>query len=290
VGSNRLREMRNSGGMPHQIKSWFGADVPGAVSHPTGQALTAKWMQIRSERDPILADFWHEADEAFVERSILFLRSDQDYVYLHHGAYLRGRIGFSMQGRSLSELRTRIRAPLMDVYDRSIEEFVIAYLLSFADFMHDVVLWGRLVLPLRLSANDPRVALLVYCQPIVDKPAILRALFERTRASTIIATPIKDSAGTVTDGWIVAINDEGSRLTGVVEHATGDLLLRHIPLFARDDLWAYLMERLPQQVATATVSDRTKGQTFNLQVEWLDDYIVIRATPLSETGDVFLID
>jgi hypothetical protein len=281
--------MRN-GGMTHQVKSWFGAEVPGAVSHPTGQALTAKWMQIKSERDPVLADFWHEADDALVERSILFLKSNEDYVYLHHGAYLRARIGFSMQGRSLSELRTRIRPSLMEIYDRSTNELIVAYLLSFADFMHDVVLWGRLVMPLRLSATDSRVALLVYCQPIADKPTILRALFERSHVSTIIATPIKDDAGAVIDGWIVAINDEGSRLTGVVEHATGDLLLRHIPLFARDDLWAYLMERLPHQVATATVSDRSKGQTLNLQVEWLDDYIVVRATPLAETGDVFLID
>jgi hypothetical protein len=276
-------------GMTHQLKSWFGAEVPGALPHSTGQALAAKWMQIRTERDPTLADFWHDADEAFVERSILFLKSEDDYVYLHHGAYLRGRIGFSMQGRSLSELRTRIRAALTESYDRSTTDFTLAYLLSFGDFTHDVVLWSRLVMPLRLSAADPRVALLVYCQPIADKPTILRALFERTRASTIIAMPVQNEAGRTIDGWIVALNDEASRFTGI-EHATGDLLLRNIPLFARDDLWAYLMERLPHGVASATVSDRGKGQTLNLQVEGLDEYIVIRATPLAETGDVFLVD
>lgn len=276
--------------MAHQVKSWFGADVPGTVSHPTGQALTAKWLQIKAERDPTLADFWHQTDEAFLERSILFLKSERDYIYLHHGAFLRGRIGFSMQGRSLSELRTRIRARLMEVYDRSVETFTLAYLLSFADFMHDVVLWGRLVLPLRMSPADPRVALLVYCQPIADKPTILRTLFERTRASTIIAIPIKDENGTIRDGWIVALNDEARRFTGLVEHATGDLLLRHIPLLARDDLWAYLIERLPEQVATATVSNRSTGETINLQVESFDEYIVIRAMPILDTGDVFLVE
>lgn len=286
----RRNDMRKDRGMTHQVKSWFGADVPGAVSHPTGQSLTAKWLQIKSERDPTLADFWHETDDAFPERSILFLKSERDYIYLHHGAFLRGRIGFSMQGRSLSELRTRIRARLIEVYDRSVEGFTLAYLLSFADFMHDVVLWGRLVLPLRMSATDPRVALFVYCQPIADKPTILRTLFERTHASTLIATPIKDENGAMRDGWIVALNDEARRFTGVVEHASGDLHLRHIPLFARDDLWAYLTERLPGQVATATVMSRSTGETINLQVESLDDYIVIRAMPILDTGDVFMID
>jgi len=274
----------------HQVKSWFGADVPGTVSHPTGQSLMAKWLHIKAERDPTLADFWHDTDEAFLERSILFLRSGQDYIYLHHGAFLRGRIGFSMQGRSLSELRTRIRARLIEIYDRSVEGFTLAYLLSFADFAQDVVLWGRLVLPLRMSATDPSVALLVYCQPIADKPAILRALFERTHAGTIIATPIRDDGGAIRDGWIVALNEPARRFTGIVEHARGDLLLRRIPLFGRDDLWAYLMEPLPQRVATATVSNRSTGETVNLQVESLDEYLVIRAMPIVDTGDVFLID
>lgn len=277
-------------GMTHQVRSWFGTDVPGTVSHPTGQSLTAKWLQIKAERDPTLADFWHQTDDSFLKRSILFLKSERDYIYLHHGAFLRRRVGFSMQGRSLSELRTRLRAPLIAVYDRSADAFTLAYLLSFSDFVHDVVLWGRLVLPLRLSATDPRVALLIYCQPIADKPTILRTLFERTHASTIIATPIKNDAGAIVDGWIVALNDEARRFAGVVEHAPGELLLRHIPLFARDDLWGYLMERLPGQVATATVSHRTTAETLNLQVEWLDDYIVVRAMPITETGDVFLID
>lgn len=286
----RRDHMQRERSMAHQVKSWFGAEVPAAVAHPTGRSLTTKWLQIKAERDPTLADFWHQTDDAFLERSILFLKSERDYIYLHHGAHLRGHVGFSMQGRSLSELRTRIRARLIDIYDRSAEAFTLGYLLSFADFMHDVVLWGRLVLPLRLSAADSRVALLVYCQPIADKPMILRTLFERTHASTIIATPIKDESGTIVDGWIVALNDEARRFTGVVEHATGDLLLRHIPLFARDDLWGYLMERLPLEVATATVSDRSKGETINLQVESLEDYIVIRAMPIADTGDVFLIE
>lgn len=276
--------------MTHEVKSWFGAAVPGTVSNRTGQSLTAKWLQIKSERDPTLADFWHQTEEAFVDHSILFLTSGRDFIYLHHGAYLRERIGFSMQGRVLSELRTRIRPRLTEIYSRSAREFIPAYFLSFADFVHDVVLWGRLVLPLRLSVNDANVALLVYCQPIADKPTILKALFERTHASTIIAMPITNEAGAIVDGWIVALNDEARRFTGVVEHATSDLLLRHIPLFARDDLWAYVMERLPRQVATATVSDRRKGETLNLQVEWLEDYIVIRAIPIADTGDVFLFD
>jgi hypothetical protein len=94
----RRDEMLKDRGMTHQVKSWFGADVPGAVSHPTGQSLTTKWLQIKAERDPTLADFWHETDDAFLERSILFLKSERDYIYLHHGAFLRGRSASRCRG------------------------------------------------------------------------------------------------------------------------------------------------------------------------------------------------
>src|SRR5215211_1283448 len=87
--------------MDYQVKSWFGETVPSVVSNPGVQALMARWVQIKDDRDPTLADFWHDPDE-FADSSILFLKSDPDYVYLHHGKALRDRIGFSMQGMALA--------------------------------------------------------------------------------------------------------------------------------------------------------------------------------------------
>jgi hypothetical protein len=274
--------------MDYQVKSWFGETVPSVVSHPTVQALMARWVQIKDERDPTLADFWEEP-ERFADSSILFLRSDPEYVYLHHGKALRDRIGFSMQGRSMSELRTRIRANLVEVYDRACLEFTPAYFQSFADFMHEVVLWGRLCLPLRLGRKDQRVVLLVFCHPLADKTAIFKAAFDHSLSSTLIATPIKDGDGNIVDAWIVAQNHEASRITGIVEHATGNMLLRSTAVFARDDVWECLIGRLPGGAAVATVASRRQG-SLNLSVELIDDYLVIRATPISESGNVFEID
>jgi hypothetical protein len=274
--------------MDYQVKSWFGETVPSVVSHPGVQALMARWVQIKDDRDPTLADFWHE-NEKFADSSILFLKSDPDYVYLHHGKALRDRIGFSMQGRSMSELRTRIRANLVEVYDRACLEFTPAYFQSFADFMHEVVLWGRLCLPLRLGSRDPRVVLLVFCHPLADKSSIFKAAFDHSLSSTLIATPIKDGDGNIVDAWIVAQNHEASRITGIVEHATGNLLLRSTAVFARDDVWECLIGRLPGRAAVATVASRRQG-SLNLSVELIDEYLVIRATPVSESGQVFEID
>lgn len=273
----------------YQVKSWFGETVPSVVSHPAVQALMTRWAQIKDERDPTLADFWHEPDE-YADSSILFLKCDADFVYLHHGKALSERVGFSMQGMALSELRTRIRANLVSVYSRACDEFTPGYCQSFADFMHEVVLWGRLCLPLRLGHRNPHVALLVFCHPLADKSAIFRAAFDDSHSSMLIATPIRDGDGRIVDAWIVAQNREASRITGIVEHATGNLLLRSTAVFARDDVWNHLVAQLPGRSAATTVSSRRLGESLSLGLEEIGDYLVIRATRISESGDVFAID
>lgn len=271
----------------HQVKSWFGATVPGVADDPAVRSLSAKWLQINAEREPTLADFWHEPDQAFADQIILFLKGETDYTYLHHGRYMVDRIGFSMQGRRLGELRTRIRPQLMEIYDRCSTEFVLTYFQSFADFQQDVILWGRLCLPLRLSTDDRRAALLVYCHPIEDKQSLLRTLFERTDAGFLVAMAIRDEGGEVVDGWVVARNDEASRLTGIGEHAASELLLRQLPLFRRDDLWTHLVENMRGRVAFATLSDPERGISLQLEGKLIDRYLVLRLTAQPETPKIF---
>ena len=139
-------------------------------------------------------------------------------------------------------------------------------------------------------AKDQRVALLVFCHLLADKSAIFRAAFDHSLSSTLIATPIKDDRGRIVDAWIVAQNHQASQITGIAEHATGNLLLRSTAVFARDDVWDCLIDRLPGRAAVATVASRRQGQSLNLSVELIDEYLVIRATPISESGNVFEID
>ena len=271
----------------HQVRSWYGTTVTGVADEPAVRSLAAKWLQINSEREPILADFWHEPDGAVADRTILFLKGETDYTYLHHGRYLVERIGFSMQGRRLGELRTRIRPKLMELYNRCSTEFTLTYFQSFADFRQDVILWGRLCLPLRLSTDDRRAAVMVYCHPVEDKPGLFKALFERTNSGLLVAMAIRDENGVLADGWVVARNDEASRLIGVGEHAASELLLRQLPLFARNDLWTHLVENVQGQVAFAMLSDPGRGLNVLLEAKMLGSYLVMRLATPPEAPRVF---
>jgi hypothetical protein len=276
--------------MTFQVKSWYGASVPSVVSHPAVRSLAEKWFQIKTERDPNLADFWHNADEAFVDNTILLLKGVTDYTYLHHGRSLQQRIGFSMQGLRLSELRTKVRSTLMEIYDRSTTEFDLSYFQSFADFQQDVVLWGRLCLPIRLSSDDDRVGILLYCHPVEDKASIYKTLFENSLTGIVIAAPVKNEVGTIVDAWVIAQNEPASQLTGVYDHATSDLLLRHGRVFARDDIWTYITEGVGQRTTVVTLSDASHGGTVTIFTELVDEYLVLRMTYVAPTQKTFLID
>jgi hypothetical protein len=260
--------------MNAQVRSWFGNAVPNVISHPSVRALVTKWLQISTERDPVLADFWHAADDKLMDSSILFMKGDDDYTYLHHGRYLQERIGFCMQGMNLSELRTRVREQLFEIYDHCTDKFELTYFQSFSDFQQDVMLWGRICLPLRLSHKDPRALLLLFCHPIEDKASVFRSLFERSQHAIIVASPIYDDQRNLQDAWIIGQNDPASKVTGVFEHARDDLLLRASPIFADEALWAYLGQGLATGAVTAKVRESASGARYHIFGEMVGEYLV----------------
>jgi len=275
-------------GPSHQVRSWFGAGIQAMATHPAVQALADKWLQIRAERDPTLADFWLDPPDALASYAIIFLKGGSDYTYLHHGRALRERVGFSMQGRRLGELRTRVRAELEAIYDRCSERFEPAYFQSFADFQQDVILWGRLCLPLRIGEEDDRVALLLFCHPIEDKASLFRAMFEHSAAAMLIASPVRDELGAMTDGWIIAANGPAARLTGSAEHARATLLLRSTPLFASDALWNHLVAGLETGMVSAALAEAS-GRTLLLEAEAVNDYVVLRLLEPASPAPTFAV-
>jgi hypothetical protein len=272
------------------VRSWFGNTVPNVVSHPTVGALVAKWLQICSERDPVLADFWHTADDKLMDSAILFMKADRDYTYLHHGRYLQERIGFSMQGMNLSALRTRLREQLFEIYDHCTARFELAYFQSFSDFQQDVMLWGRICLPLRLSHGDPRVLLLLFCHPIEDKASVFRSLFERSKHAIIVASPIYDDHRNLQDAWIIGQNDPASKVTGVFEHARDNLQIRASPIFADETLWAYLGQGLANGSVSAKVRSNASGARHHIFGEMVGEYVVFHLSEENPTDAAFEIE
>ena len=275
--------------MNAQVRSWSGAAVANVVTHPAVRALVTKWLQIRAEREPLLADFWNGATQQMTDSSLLFMKLEDDYAYLHHGRYLSERVGFSMQGRTLGDLRTRVRAELTGLYDRATSEFDLVYFQSFADFAQDVVLWGRLCLPLRMKEGDNRVLLLVYCHLIEDKASLFRTLYTHSRCGVIVAWPIYDAKRQLDDAWIISQNTAATPVTGVHDHTSDDLMLRAGPVFSDDELWRHFARGMQNGLVTADVTVTTSGIRYLASGEIVDGYLMFRFTEQAPPATPFII-
>ncbi|GEM_PF-1447164 len=282
-------ELLNGVVMSAEVRSWFGPAVANVATHPGVRALVAKWLQIRAEREPLLSDFWNTADQQMMDSSMLFMKLDDDYTYLHHGRYLCERIGFSMQGLSLRNLRTRVRSQLIELYDRATSQFDLIYFQSFADFAQDVVLWGRLCLPLRMKEGDDRVLLLVFCHMIEDKASLFRTLFTHSRYGIIVTWPIYNAKRQIDDAWIINQNAAAMPITGVQDHTADDLMLRAGPVFSDDALWRHFARGVPGGMVSAEISVSTSGSRYIASGELIDDYLVFHFAEQKPFDESFVI-
>ena len=86
---------------------------------------------------------------------MLFMKLDDDYTYLASRA-LSVRTDRLLHAGPVAAPSCAPgggvkRNQLIALYDRATSEFDLVYFQSFADFAQDVVLWGRLCLPLRMK-------------------------------------------------------------------------------------------------------------------------------------------
>jgi hypothetical protein len=139
------------------------------------------------------------------------------------------------------------------------------------------VLWGRLCLPLRLSPEDDRVAVLLYCHPIEDKASIYRTLFEHSNSGIIIAAPIKNEAGDIVNAWLIAQNNLAAEMARVVEN-DDELLMRSYGFFSRDDVWRHVTSGVEASPKMVVLNDLERGVMINVYAELVDEYLAVRLT------------
>ena len=205
--------------MSYQVKSWFGAAVPSVVSHPAVRSLAEKWFQITTERDPCLSDFWHNADDAFLDNAILLLKGETDYTYLHHGRALQQRSASPCRacgwpicapGCARPSWRSTTAAPASSCSPTSSPSRISSRRSSCGDASCSRC--GS-------SSDDARPAIVLYCHPIDDKASAFKTLFEKSRSGIVIAAPVKNETGDIVDAWIIAQNEQARHLTGVYDPA-----------------------------------------------------------------------
>ncbi len=86
-------------------------------------------------------------------------------------------------------------------------------------------IWQGLVLPVKLAPGT--VLLVCYTELISHQSEVCEHLFQTSREAMLIASPIANEMGEVTDGWVVMMNDAARDLLDFRD-STGNLRLKQL--------------------------------------------------------------
>lgn len=274
-----------------QVKDWYGSTIAKVATNETVRALASQWQHIRAERDPLLEDFWHKPQSGIADHAIVLQKGRRDYTYFHHGKALQEKIGFGMQGKTLSELRTPLQRRMREVFDRCTTDFAPAYFQCFDEYESTGTLWGYLCLPVLTSEDIDVMSVVIYCHFIEDKPSIFRSLFDRSSSAVIVAEPIRNQFGQIENAWIVSRNEAGDKYCRNAATDSYEVLLKATHLFSLRDVWDVVVEAAPRGVNHIEIRPKDPSKPWlQVTVETIDERIVLRISEVEHAARTLALD
>lgn len=275
-----------------QVKDWYGTTVSKVANNETVRALASQWQHIRAEREPLIEDFWHKPQSGIADHAIVLQKGQRDYTYFHHGKALQEKVGFGMQGKTLSELRSPIQRRMREVFDRCTADFEPAYFQCFDEYERNGTLWGYLCLPVVTSSDIDTLSIVIYCHFIEDKPSVFRSLFDRSGSAIIVTEPIPNQFGQIEDAWIVSRNEKGDQYCR--NHATGafEVSLRSTYLFNLPNVWEAVVETAPRGgVSHIQIVPRDHSKPkLQVSAEVIDERLVLRISEVAHISATVTMD
>lgn len=274
-----------------QVKDWYGSTIAKVATNETVRALSSQWQHIRAERAPLLEDFWHKPQSGIADHAIVLQKGRKDYTYFHHGKALQEKIGFGMQGKTLSELRTPIQRRMREVFDRCTAEDVPAYFQCFDEYEATGTLWGYLCLPVQTSEDIDVMSIVIFCHFIEDKPSIFRSLFDRSSSAVIVIEPIRNKFGQIENAWIVSRNESGDKYCRNAATGSYEVMLRETHLFSKPGVWEAVFDAGPRGISQFEISSKDPSKPLLLvAVETIDERIVMRISEVEHASRTLALD
>jgi PAS domain-containing protein len=135
-------------------------------------------------------------------------------------------------------------------------------------------LWHEIIMPIRISDNS--VMLVCYSELVSHQLEIYEHLFRTAPDAIVVASPITNDAGHVTDGWILMMNDRAREMLNF-QGPIGNRRLNELSQFNGIDLWGRIYA--PQPAVTSTVMT---SLDFNIEILRFPHVFGIRLRSKSE--------
>ena len=214
---NSARPDNGDRGFPGRI------DSPRALQRgdgiPVGQVEDAQRHQ-----QPVAAAADRRVAHPLRANSTYMLSAGDDFVYMYVGDAIQAIIRFNPTGRCCRCRKVRSRATCSACYHQAARTLVPSFV-RFSSARNSRQIWQGLVLPIKLAPGT--VLLVCYTELISHQSEVCEHLFQTSREAMLIASPIANEMGEVTDGWVVMMNDAARDLLDFRD-STGNLRLKQL--------------------------------------------------------------
>ena len=228
------------------IEVFQGASIPRELSSAAMEFLWAKWKALSATNSLSLQRMTEESSHPLRANSTYVLSTGDDFVYMYVGDAIQAAAGFNPTGQLLSASdRVVARDLLVGLPPGSQDARTLVRALHGRQQRRSDLAGIDPADPPRTGHRAPRR----YSELVSHQTEVCEYLFKTSRDPMIVASPIANELGDVTDGWVVMMNDAARELLNF-QAGISNLRLKHLPALQGIDL----RFRLHPPVADGSVS------------------------------------
>jgi hypothetical protein len=240
------------------IEVFQGGSIPRELSSGAMEFLWAKWKTLNATNALSLQRLTEESAHPLRANSTYMLSAGDDFVYIYVGDTIQSIIRFNPTGKLLSKSESPVARDLLAMYRQAAKTLMPTFV-RFSSARNSRQIWQGLVLPIRLAPGT--VLLVCYTELISHQSEVCEHLFQTSREAMLIASPIANEMGEVTDGWVVMMNDAARSLLDFHD-STGNLRLKQLQRLQGLDL----RFKLHPPAANGTLMRMAGGQDIEAEV------------------------
>jgi hypothetical protein len=240
------------------IEVFQGGSIPRELASGAMEFLWAKWRVLNATGSLSLQRLTEESSYELRSNATYLVSSGDDFVFMYVGDAIQAAAGTNRTGQLVSKSDNPIARDLLAAYRQAARTMAPSFV-RFSGARNGRRIWQGLILPIKLAPGT--VLLVCYSELVSHHSEVCEYLFQTSRDAMVIASPITNEAGDVTDGWIVMMNDAARDLLGFRD-SIGNLRLRHLPGLGELDL----RFRLHPPVAPGSVSHAACGAYCEVEI------------------------
>jgi PAS domain-containing protein len=262
------------------IEVFNGTSIPREMATAGFEYLWTKWRTLSATNSLTLHRLIDESNEQLYERCHYMMPDGDDFAYVYVGRAMQNFIKRTPKGMLLMREDSTMAKDFAEIYRRVVRDMTPVFIRFTGVRSPSGTLWQQIIMPVGISDNT--VMLVCYTELISHQLEIYEHLFRTAPDAIVVASPIANDAGHVTDGWILMMNDRARDMLNF-QGLVGNRRLSELSQFNGIDLWGRIYA--PRSAVTTTVM---AARDFDIEILRFPHVFGIRLRPKSAMDEATL--